>query len=188
MVQTLADGTTITTTFTQKEARDSEGRTYSETHVPVIFRADSPPADLVTCFVTDPVARTRIGWNNRAKIAKVAPMPVAEADTARQTKISHPTQHQTSKNLGVRTIAGIEAKGTRDTGIIPVGEMGNDRPLTTMTEHWVSMQYQIELLTISDDLRMGKRTEEVTAFKPGEPDTALFQMPKGYTIQERNGR
>jgi hypothetical protein len=32
---------------------------------------------------------------------------------------------------------------------------------------------------------MGKRTDEVTEFQPGEPDPALFQIPKGYTVRER---
>jgi len=51
-------------------------------------------------------------------------------------------------------------------------------------ESWVSTQYNIPLLTITDDPRTGKRTDEITEFQPGEPDPALFQIPSGYTVRE----
>jgi hypothetical protein len=189
VVQTLADGTTITRTFTAKNARDSEGRTYSETEQILHVRADGQPVDLVAHSFSDPVAGKVVNWNNNSKIATVThetllPAQVPDGDAARQPKVAYPTEHQTSEDLGVRTIAGVEAKGTRRTGIIPVGEFGNDRPLTIVTEDWVSTQYRIPLLTIIDDPRSGKRTDEVTEFQPGEPDPALFQIPKGYTIRE----
>jgi hypothetical protein len=198
IVQTLANGTTITRTFTQKMARDSEGRTYSETQQTLHVRADGQPIDLVSYIVFDPVARTRISWENRTKIAnfthmpapetmqdRTQPMQVPDGDAARQPQVGRPTEQQTSEDLGVRNIAGIEAKGTRNTGIIPAGDQGNDRPLTIVRENWMSTQYNIPLLTITNDPRMGKRTDEVTEFQPGEPDPALFQIPKGYTARER---
>jgi hypothetical protein len=198
MVQTLADGTTITRTFTVKEARDSEGRAYSETQQTLHIRADGQPTDLVNYAIFDPVAPTRINWENRTKIANVThmpapqtmqdrtqPMQVQDGDAARQPQVGRPTEHQTNEDIGVRTIAGIEAKGMRGTGTIPVGDRGNDRPLTIVRENWVSTQYNIPLLTITDDPRTGKRTDEVTEFQPGEPGPALFQIPGGYTVRER---
>ena len=186
-VQTLANRTTITRTSTPKMARDSEGRTYDEMHQTLHFGADGQQVDMVAYFVSDPVARTNIIWYNNAKIASVTHWQVPDVDAARQPKpqAGRPTQQQTREDLGVRTIAGIEAKGTRATGVIPVGDQGNDRPLTIVTENWTSTQYHIPLLTIIDDPRTGKRTDEVTEFQPGEPDPALFQIPKGYTVRER---
>jgi hypothetical protein len=188
IVQTIADGTTITRTFTVKTARDSKGRTYSKTQQTLHVRADGQPVDLVTYNVFDPDARTRISWEDRTKIANVTHMPVPEVpdvDAAQHPQVGRLTQHQTRVDLGVRTIAGIETEGTRSTGVIPTGDQGNDRPLTIVTEKWVSTKYQIPLLTIIDDPRMGKRTDKVTEFQPGEPDPALFQIPKGYTVRER---
>jgi hypothetical protein len=198
VVQTLANGTTITHTFTVKEARDSEGRTYSETQQTLHIRADGQPVDLVTYNVFDPVASTRISWENRTKIANLTHMPdpktmqdqtrptqTSDADAARQPQPAHPTQQQTTEDLGERTIAGIEAKGTRGTGTIPAGDQGNDKPLLIVRESWMSTQYHIPLLTITDDPRTGKRTDEVTEFQPGEPDPALFHIPESYTIRER---
>lgn len=183
IVQTLADGTHITRTFTVIEARDSEGRTYSEMHETLHIRVDGQPVDLVTYNVFDPVARTRISWENHTKIANVThmpdpktmqdrtqPMQVADVEAARQPRVGRPTEHQTSEDLGDRTIAGIEAKVTRGTGIIPAGDQGNDQPLTIVRENWMSTQYHIPLLTM---------------FQPGEPDPALFHIPEGYTVRER---
>jgi hypothetical protein len=197
IVQTLADGTTITNTFTAKDACDSEGRTYSETQQTLHVRADGQPIDLINYIVFDPIARVHINWQNRTKVANVAHMPdpetsqqrtqpvqLPDVDMPRVPQTGRPTEHQTSEDLGVRTIAGIEAKGTRNTGVIPVGEWGNDRPLTIVTENWVSTQYNIPLLTFTDDPRSGKRTDEFTEFQPGEPDPALFQIPEGYTVRE----
>jgi hypothetical protein len=65
-----------------------------------------------------------------------------------------------------------------------VGQEGNDAPLTVTDEIWRSTKYGIVVLTVRDDPRSGTRTEEVTEFQPGEPDPALFQAPKGYTIRE----
>lgn len=197
IVQTLANGTTITRTFTVKEARDSVGRTYSETQQTLHVRDDGQPVDLATYNVFDPVARTRINWENRTKIVNVAHMPdpntmqdrtqplqVSDVDAARQPQAARRRQ-VTKEDLGLRTIAGIEAKGTRTTSIIPTGDVGNDQPLTVAGENWISTQYGIPLLTITDDPRSGKRTSEVTEFEPGEPDPALFQVPAGYTVRER---
>jgi hypothetical protein len=194
IVQTLANRTTITRTFVVKTARDSEGRTYSETQQILHVRADGQPVDWVHYFVSDPVARTNINWDNRTKIVNVTHMPnpetgtqpaqVPDLDAARQPQAVRPTQQVTREDLGFRTIAGIETKGVRTTGIIPAGEQGNDQPLTIVTESWMSTQYHIPLLTITSDPRVGERTDEVTEFKPGEPDPALFQIPKGYTVRE----
>jgi len=186
IVRTLANGTTITNTFTVKEARDSEGRSYSEMHETLHIRADGEPVDVVNYHVVDPVARTNINWGNRTKIAYVTHMPEpGTADAVRQRPVVRPTMQVTREDLGARTIAGLEAKGTRTTSIIPAGDQGNDRPLTIVTDNWISTQYHIPLLTIHDDPRSGKRTDEVTEFRPGEPDPALFRIPEGYTVRER---
>jgi hypothetical protein len=197
IVHRLANGTIITRTFTAKMAWDSEGRTYDEIQETLHIRADGQPVDSDTYFVSDPVARTNVKWDKRTKIAIVThwtnsgtlqhrtqSMQVPDVDKARQPQGVISTQQVTTEDLGVRTIAGIEAQGTRTTGVIPAGDVGNDQPLSIVTENWTSTQYHLPLLTITDDPRMGKRTDEVTGFQPGEPDPALFQIPKGYTVRE----
>jgi hypothetical protein len=188
IVQTLANGATITRTFTTKMARDSKGKTYSETKQTLHVGADGQPVDWVHYSVFDPVARTNINWDNHTKIANVTHMPdpeVPDVGSARQPQTDRPTHQVTREDLGVRTIAGIKTNGTRTTGIIPAGDQGNDRPLTIVRDNWISTEYDIPVLTITNDPRTGKRTEEVTEFHPGEPNPVLFQIPNGYTVRER---
>ena len=140
-IQTLADGTTFTRTSIRKTARDSEGRTYDEVHM--IGPDGQPVDDWVNCSVFDPIAHTSINWDSRTKIVNVA--PVLAPDTTRQrtdpkhaqqvavapqSQVPRPSRQVTFEDLGVHTIAGIEAKGTRSTVNIPTGEAGNDRPFT----------------------------------------------------------
>ncbi|MGB6133593.1 MAG: hypothetical protein WCC14_15075 [Acidobacteriaceae bacterium] len=180
IVQTLVNGATITRTFTVKSARDSEGRMYSETHL-------TTPIGVIHYTVFDPVARTITNWDNRTKTAIVTHIPAQapEVDAARQPQAVRKSGQVTREDLGVRTIAGAEARGTRITVVVPTGEAGNDRPFTIVTNEWTSTQYHIPLLTIRDDPRSGKRTDEVTEFQPGEPNPALFRIPEGYTVRER---
>ena len=197
-IQRLADGTSITRTFTAKHARDSEGRSYSETHETLYIRADGQPVNLVHYSVSDPVARTNISWDDRTKIANVTPMPdskkiqqrtqptqVPKVELDKQPHTVRAPRQVSPADLGLRTIAGIEAKGTRTTSIIPAGDVGNDQPLSIVTENWMSTQYRTALLSIINDPRMGKRTDEVTEFQPGEPDPQLFKIPEGYIVRER---
>jgi len=180
LVQTLATGATITRTFAVKSARDSEGRTYSETHL-------TTPTGVVHYTVFNPVARTITNWDNRTKIAIVTHISAQapEVDAARQPQAVRKPGRVTREDLGIRTIAGAEARGTRTTVVVPAGEVGNDQPFTIVTDDWISTQYQIPLLTVHDDPRSGKRTDEVTEFKAGQPDPALFKIPRGYTVRER---
>lgn len=180
IVQTLANGATITRSFTVKSARDSEGRTYSEEHL-------TNPVGLVRYTVFDSVARTDITWSNRTKIAIVTHIPAQgpEAGAPQQPPAARKPTQVTREDLGLRTIAGLEARGTRTTLVVPAGEAGNDQPFTIVTEDWRSTQYDIPLLTIHEDPRSGRRTDEIVEFHPGEPDPGLFQVPKGYTVEER---
>jgi hypothetical protein len=185
IVQTLANGAIITRTFSVKSARDAEGRVYSEEHL-------ASPSGVVNYIVFDPVARTNVTWNNRTKIAVVTHWAAPESrhaagvDADRQPQNGRVPKGVTREDLGLRTIAGLEARGTRTTVIVPTGEVGNNRPFTVVSEKWISTRYEIPLLTVIDDPRSGKRTDEVTEFQPGEPDPALFKIPEGYTVRDRN--
>jgi len=178
IVRTLVNGATITRSFSVKSARDTEGRTYSEEHL-------TTPVGLVRYAVFDSVARTDITWNNRTRIVIVTHIPALEPGGSQQPLVTSKPGKVTHQELGVRTIAGLEARGTRTTLVVPSGEVGNDHPFSVVTEDWISTQYDIPLLTIRDDPRSGKRTDEVTEFHAGEPDPGLFRVPKGYTVEER---
>ncbi len=188
-VQTLADGTTVTTTSKTKEARDSQGRTLHQ-----VTRTLPDGQETIQTFVNDPHDRTTMNWSNTSTVASVdhLPDPVqisrqAAASPSKQQARPEPAERPSvqREKLGSRTILGVYAEGTRNTMVVPMGYEGNDRPLTVVTEEWRSPDLGITLSTSRDDPRRGHYTNEVTELDRGEPDPALFQPPAGYTLQDR---
>ena len=90
-----------------------------------------------------------------------------------------------TEKLGGKTIAGVYAEGTRLTVTYPVGSFGNDKPIITFHETWMSSDLKLVLLNVDDDPRSGTRITEVTNLDRGEPSPALFQVPEGYTIKDQ---
>lgn len=86
------------------------------------------------------------------------------------------------EDLGTETIQGLEAHGERWTTTMPAGQIGNDKPLVTTTETWISRDFGLIVRTIRDDPQMGKNTRELVSFTPGEPDLAVFQPPQDYEV------
>lgn len=90
-----------------------------------------------------------------------------------------------SEDLGAKTIAGVNATGTRTTHIIPAGAEGNDEPITVTLELWSAPGIGV-VSEIRSDPRTGTTTMELTEIQRGEPDPSLFAIPEGYTIKDHN--
>jgi len=198
-VQTLANGTTVTHESTTKFARDSSGRTYSEMHHTLPSGQDGQPREMVMYHIFDTAARTTTMWNSETRAATVThrpepstiqarPAQTLDAPSAPTVETDTPVRRQQveaqREELGTKTIAGVSAKGTRVTRVIPAGRDGNDQPITTTQETWRSTEYGIVLMSVNDDPRYGTTTHETTEFTPGEPDAALFRLPEGYTVRD----
>jgi hypothetical protein len=197
-VQKLADGTTITRVSTNKEARDSEGRTMHQNSLNV---PNGAPA-MVSTSVFDPVSRTMTHWMSQSEQATVfhiadpkspatnlsaqktvpADVQSQSAIAARATRI----RDRQKEELGGKTIAGVYAVGTRITMTTPEGAEGNDRPITSVSETWRSPELDMILLSVNEDPRSGTRTSEVTDLDRAEPDPTIFQVPEGYTVKDQN--
>lgn len=198
----LSDGNTISGFTTVHQARDTQGRTRVETPSICAMDKDHQPHWAGSITVEDPVVNTYTLWQESfpsfRKIATVTHAPslrLSNPPTAQQEyniaqqhsqASSHPgaTQFKVD-DLGKRNIAGLEASGIRTTRTVPSGVLGNSLPLTYVEEKWVSDDYRIILLDISDDPVLGKSTYEVTSFTPSEPDPSLFQPPADYEINNR---
>jgi hypothetical protein len=89
------------------------------------------------------------------------------------------------EQLGEQNMEGVKSRGTRTTNTIQAGEIGNDRPLTTVSERWYSDELQTEILNKRTDPRMGENTFRLTNINRGEPAAYLFQIPSGYNVIER---
>ncbi len=190
--QTLTDGTVITHTETIKEARDSEGRLYSE-RVPSSTNGEGPKRAMVRVF--DPVSHTAITYSPESKQASVLHLPdpsqfhgqrgpdADEAGPRFHGRANMPAP--TTESLGSKTINGIVADGTRTTRVIPAGMQGNDKPITITHETWTSADLKVVVMRVDTDPRMGTTTMELTNISRDEPAASLFQAPAGYTVNER---
>ena len=85
--------------------------------------------------------------------------------------------------LGRRKIQGVRVVGVRWTrlGTEMAGEWKGE-PIT-QDEFWVSDDLSVQLLRINKDFQRGSESQlELTAIKRGEPDPALFEIPKDFTV------
>ena len=93
-----------------------------------------------------------------------------------------PRPNVTVEDLGSKTIDGVLVWGARGTVIIPEGEQGNDRPMTTTDEEWVSKDLRLTVVNTHYSPASGTNTTRIANLSASEPDPALFMVPAGYTI------
>jgi len=88
------------------------------------------------------------------------------------------------ESLGKQNIEGVEAEGTRYTITIAAGEIGNEAPISIVSETWYSSELQTVVMSKHSDPRMGENTYRLTNINRSEPPHALFELPSDYTIKE----
>lgn len=208
-VQTLANGATITTQRSETMAMDSQGRTLTTItvslplndtigHFPTHFRVkdpventqsqwDTPPAQkLAIVYKLPPKDQQHGCWVAESMHMNFGPLeppshPAVEQPVLRTLPVSTPLQPRT-EDLGVETINGLEAHGTRTTSVIPVGQVGNDQPLTRSDERWVSPRVPDALREVIDDPRFGISTIEIVKLDLSDPPASTFQPPADYKL------
>jgi hypothetical protein len=89
-----------------------------------------------------------------------------------------------SKSLGKRTIEGVECEGTQRTITIPEGQIGNDRPIETVTETWRSPELQVDVVRKHVDPRFGETNYRLVNVVRAEQPRSLFEVPAGYELKE----
>jgi hypothetical protein len=109
---------------------------------------------------------------------------VAFAGAGGSIMVAGPGQ-MTKDDLGQQQIEGVTATGTRTTTVIPAGTIGNEQPITIVSEQWFSTDLDVLVLTRHSDPRAGETTYRLTNISRSEPDRSLFQVPSDYTIEER---
>ncbi|HSS97965.1 MAG TPA: hypothetical protein VLK33_13085, partial [Terriglobales bacterium] len=87
-----------------------------------------------------------------------------------------------TEELGTQTMEGVLVNGVRTTHTIPVGEIGNDRPLAIVTEVWTSPELNTIVYSKRSDPRMGEQTFRLTNISRAEPSASLFTVPGDYKI------
>ncbi len=209
--QTLANGATLTNESTELQIEDSQGRLRTETATPahgevagqtifhihdtvartdvmwatqgktVSVRKRPPVTQGHTCWSYASDEQERVTATPAQQIVEAAPK--AGAQVAAATLRARSQEHsRTNEDLGVQTIQGIEAVGTRMTETTPIGAIGNDAPLVRTTETWRAKSLPLVVRSVADDPRTGKRTRELVELNQSEPDPALFDLPEGYRV------
>lgn len=89
------------------------------------------------------------------------------------------------EDLGDRNIEGVDCTGTRQTITIPAGAVGNEKPITIVTETWFAPAIATVVESTTDDPRYGKTTYQLTNVQTTEPDRSLFEPPSDFKIQVR---
>jgi len=183
---------------TIRYARDARGRVYEE--VRKIDKERSYTAG--QGFVYDPVAHTVSWLNSNTKQALVTHYADSDASAILKTiwgeaRLATPFvdgggiqgadfNAVKPEDLGTKTIAGVTAKGTR---LTTPQVIRGWKPLTITVETWWSAEYGVLLQKIysphyDSTPDLWTNTLEVTDFRPGEPDAALFRVPDGYTVRK----
>jgi len=182
---TLQDGNTIHTDNQSTEYRDSQGRVRRE----VPFKLVTPSTGAVQgtmVIIMDPVAGKRYMLNPQKKTAHEMPLRAPHPPKGEANGEPPPgpgLANVTTEQLGTKTILGLSAQGTRVTRTIPAGQIGNTKPISVVTERWVSTDLQIPLSMTHSDPMMGTMTSTVTSVSRGEPNASLFQLPSDYKIE-----
>ena len=172
-------------------------------------QADAPT--LTTIF--DPVAQTHTDYNSDSNVAHVLAMPALPAKAqatgaaggfavisagpggggpgnvtfafkARAEAGEAPNGDVKTESMGDKAIDGIPVTGTRTTNTIPAGTIGNDKDIVITRETWYSPDLKLVLQTTQTDPRFGETTYALTNLERSEPDSTMFQIPAGYTVEK----
>jgi hypothetical protein len=90
----------------------------------------------------------------------------------------------TTEDLGSQTMEGLLVTGVRTTRTIPAGEIGNEKPITSVTEVWTSPDLKVIVYSKRTDPRMGEQTYKLTNIVRAEPDASLFTVPADFKVTE----
>ena len=213
-VQTLADGNRIVQSSTGTTARDSHGRTRQDAPLPpignlsaanaphLVFIMDPVAQVSYTLNLTDKTAE-------KMSIPSGAPGPSAATAGARQVFVTqsgavhvpdappHPPaiamvkslgseEHAevTTEDLGTETMEGLLVTGARTTRTIPAGEIGNEKPISIVTEVWTSPDLKTIVYSKRSDPRMGEQTFKLANIVRAEPDASQFTVPADFKLTD----
>lgn len=182
--QTLADGTRITRTSNGTVYRNGEGRTRREQKLAALgpIPIEGRPKELI--FINDPVGGAHYVLDVQDRSARKLPFRDSPPPSGPPPEFADSPDPVTTEALGKQVIEGVEAVGTRSTTTIPVGRIGNDRPLKIVSERWYSPELQIVVLSKHSDPFAGENVYRLTGISREEPPMTLFEVPADYQISE----
>lgn len=123
---------------------------------------------------------------NGAASGDAPPLPPLPPPGASMVKILGAEEHAevVSEDLGTQTMEGMLVTGTKTTRTIPAGEIGNEKPISVVTEVWTSPELKTIIYSKRTDPRMGEQTFKLTNVVRGEPDASLFTVPADFKLSD----
>ena len=100
------------------------------------------------------------------------------------TALNEVAGESTKEDLGQQSIEGVAANGTRTTTVIPAGAIGNEQPITIVSEQWFSPDLEMLVLTRHSDPRVGETTYRLTNINRSEPAASLFEIPAEFKVEQ----
>jgi hypothetical protein len=108
------------------------------------------------------------------------PLPLPPPMALQATMIGNDPAQVNTEDLGSKTMEGIIVNGVRTTRTIPTGEIGNEKPISIVTEVWTSPDLKTVIYSKRSDPRMGEQTFQLTNIVRAEPDASLFTVPADF--------
>jgi hypothetical protein len=188
-VQMLPDGNRIVRRNQTNYFRDSNGRTRREQ----TFGNLGPQVmggPMQTILIYDPVAKMDYVVDPEAKHARRIVISKMESDGGGiRTEIRVNNLPGSDKNRDVKeetlpnqTIEGLSCTGKRTTFTIPVGQIGNEKPMAIVQETWYSPDIEAVVQSTTSDPRSGTTSYKLTNVKRVEPPADKFEVPSDYSV------
>jgi hypothetical protein len=89
-----------------------------------------------------------------------------------------------TEDLGSQNMEGVFVTGVRTTLTIPAGQIGNEQPISVVTEVWTSPELKTVVYSKRTDPRMGEQIFKLTNISRSEPDASLFIVPPDFKVTE----
>jgi hypothetical protein len=176
----LPDGKELHDETQAKMYRDSEGRTRTDQHTIVDGKDRIDPS-----IIIDPLQQTIVQIDHNSKTATIfhgTRPPAPPESEPSQVKPSYVPERFPGESLGTMTLEGFAVSGKRYTR----REEPPDRHEWWFTDDLgglvllMKYEYQQPGIVVADRVI----TARLTNIRKGEPDSALFQIPAGYTVND----
>jgi len=190
MTDTLADGNVLNREIRGNVQRDGAGR-FREQNAEVTRGGAEEPHGFVQSIILDPVAGRMYQWSNANQYLNTSPIRegihasidyISTADGRAYLKTAV-QDDVTTKDLGTKKIGVLNCTGTLVTTVVPIGKMGNEKPIVITDESWRSPDLQMVVERVVHDPLIGVRKLQFENITRSEPPVSAFQPPDGRTTK-----
>lgn len=191
--EVLSDGNRIVNKRQTNVFRDTVGRVRTEETITPSAASGKAPHTLVS--ILDPVAGYRHVLDSSTMVAHRSPAPRMHSGALSATAHTRPAPaartngpQAVTTNLGTQMVNGVLATGTQTAETIPAGAIGNAQAIQIVRTVWISNDLKVPVQIKTSDPRFGSTQMDLTNIAQSEPNSTLFVVPAGYTVEAEGGR